>query len=692
MNATARRRLPWVVWGVVVALSGVAITLTVLNGTRLWDIPIWVVMIFGYSTIGAILATRTEARLMAWLIMGIGLSVIVLGLSSEYAIYTFETNPGSLPFGRFAALMGGTWWIAVILGVLMLIHLYPTGRVPSPRWRFLPWTSVATGAVLVIAAAVDPRPLEELDVDARITSPFAVEGIEPLMDVVFAVWGVVVPALAVLSIASLILRYRRSRGDERQQIRWLAYVVATIAAVVLAWIAAGLAVGVPEGSTLDSIFFLIVLILVGVGLPTAMGVAILKYRLYDLDLVVKKTVLYATLAVLLTAVFLVVALVIGAIAGRSTTGAVVAAGMIGLLFWPALRLSGRLADRIVYGGRATPYEVLAEFSARVGSSYGDEDVLPRMVQILADAVSAERAVVWLRVGSELRPAAVRPDGQSPAPIVVTADHLPELDDDVAVEVRDRGELLGALAVTVPPNDPITPSKERLIRDLAAQAGLVLRNVRLIEELRASRQRLVAAQDLERRRIERNIHDGAQQQLVALSMKLRLAVSLVASDPSRAAAMLTELQDQATETLEDLRDLARGIYPPLLADRGLAAALAAQVRKAPVPAVLESDGIGRYPPDVEACVYFCVLEALQNVAKYANPTKVDVELRHEDGQLAFVVRDDGKGFDPSAAATGTGLQGMADRLDAIGGRFEITSAPGSGTSVSGRVPAAEREPA
>jgi signal transduction histidine kinase len=229
-----------------------------------------------------------------------------------------------------------------------------------------------------------------------------------------------------------------------------------------------------------------------------------------------------------------------------------------------------------------------------------------------------------------------------------------------------------------------PTKERLIRDLASQAGLVLRNVRLIEELRASRQRLVAAQDEERRKIERNLHDGAQQQLVALQVQLRLMEQQVGKNTDMELQLVQRLQEAAGAALEDLRDLARGIYPPLLADQGLVAALEAQTRRSPVQVEVESDGVGRYPREVEAALYFCALEALNNVAKYAEAASVQISLSEEDGMLQFRIRDDGRGFDTSAAAFGTGLQGMADRVDAIGGTLEISSEAGHGTTVTGTI--------
>ncbi|HEU4355173.1 MAG TPA: ATP-binding protein, partial [Actinomycetota bacterium] len=184
---------------------------------------------------------------------------------------------------------------------------------------------------------------------------------------------------------------------------------------------------------------------------------------------------------------------------------------------------------------------------------------------------------------------------------------------------------------------------------------------------------------------RNIHDGAQQQLVALSVKLRLAQSMVERDPSAALTILGELQVQTTQTLEDLRDLARGIYPPLLADKGLAAALDAQIRKSALPVTVSPDGVGRYEQEVEAAAYFCILEALQNVAKYARASRVDVVLWERGDHLEFEVRDDGTGFDAERAPRGSGLQGMADRLAALEGELEVRSAPGAGTTVLGRIP-------
>ena len=225
---------------------------------------------------------------------------------------------------------------------------------------------------------------------------------------------------------------------------------------------------------------------------------------------------------------------------------------------------------------------------------------------------------------------------------------------------------------------------------------MLRNVGLtaelrqrLEDLRLSRQRIVQAQDEERRRLERNLHDGAQQHLVAIKVKIGLAQMLVAKAPEQVRSTVAALKTDADEALETLRDLARGIYPPLLADKGLVVALESQARKASVPVTVEADAVGRYTQGIESTVYFCVLEALQNVQKYAQASQAIVRLVGSEDTLTFAVSDDGAGFDAVAARRGAGLTNMSDRIDAIGGTLAVSSAPGHGTTVRGVIDATAR---
>jgi signal transduction histidine kinase len=507
-------------------------------------------------------------------------------------------------------------------------------------------------------------------------------------------------ALALAGIvASVVVRFRRSQGVERQQLKWFlfAYLLIPIALTFN---------GVP---VLDKLTFIIAIPAVAISI----ALAVLRYRLYDIDVVINRTLVYGALAAFITAVYVGIVVGIGTLVGSggqpNLALSIVATAIVAVAFQPVRERLQKIANRLVYGKRATPYEILSQFSERVSETYAAEDALPRMARVLAEGTGAERATVWLRTGGELRPTATWPAAISgnrngPAildrPVAVDGSDIPPIAGvDRAIAVRHQGELLGALSVTKRAGESLTPIEVKLLDDLAHQAGLVLKNVGLtaellqrLEELRASRQRLVAAQDEERRRLERNLHDGAQQNLVALKVKLGLAEMFADKDPARARATLAELKADTDEALETLRDLARGIYPPLLADKGLVAALESQARKATVPVVVSADGISRYPQDVEAAVYFCCLEALQNIQKYAQAARAWVRLAEADGALRFEVQDDGKGFDPASTRRGSGLTNMSDRLDALGGGVDLESQPGAGTTLRGSIPVAEAVPA
>ncbi|MEA2637181.1 MAG: hypothetical protein QOE18_238, partial [Chloroflexota bacterium] len=428
------------------------------------------------------------------------------------------------------------------------------------------------------------------------------------------------------------------------------------------------------------------------------GVAVLKYRLYGIDLVVNRALVYAALAVFITSVYVGIAVGIGTLVGsggKPNLGlSIVATAIVAIGFQPLRERLQRVANRLVYGERATPYEVLSQFSERVAESYASDDVLPRMARVLAEGTNADLAEVWLRSGDVLQRAAVFPL-QPTVPAAVHVNSAAELSipaADRSVAVRHQGEVLGALTITKRRGDSITPIEVKLMDDLAHQAGLVLKNVGLtadlqarLDDLRASRQRLVAAQDDERRKLERNLHDGAQQHLVAIKVKLGLVEMLAARDPEKAKATLAALKDDADEALETVRDLARGIYPPLLAERGLAAALQSQAGKATLPVHVDADGIGRYPQETEAALYFCTLEALQNVQKYAAASAVEVRLHKDGEQLLVEVTDDDRGFDVTTAVRGAGLTNMEDRLEALGGTLLIETSPGHGTTLRATVP-------
>jgi signal transduction histidine kinase len=696
------RRLAWTVFGVELLLFGIGAWLTIMLGLHQGDVASELVGGVGYLLafvllfpgLGVVLATRRPKNPLGWLMLLVG--VFAVEPLSIYGTYALQTGR---PGGAWAVAATSWTWVPVIgiAGVFVLL-LFPDGHLPSPRWRWFAWT-VALGMVLVsLAILLGPGDLADFG-HPELENPFGIEVLGSFIGVFYA--ALLVIPVGILGAAwSLVVRFRRSGPTERLQIRWLATAAIVVAILYGGAMVASIVFGATWESESEDPGWILALqnaAVLSFGLlPLSIGVAVLRYRLYDINVVIRKAVIVTAIAAFLTIVYLAVVGGIGALVeSRSTTAlSFISAAVVAALFQPVLQRARRLADRVVYGKRATPYEVLAEFSERVGETYAADDVLPRMARVVAEGVGATRADVWLRVGDVLRVAASWPSDAAPRDALpFGGDDLPELPGaDATFRVEHQGEVFGALSVTMPASDPMDEAKAHLIDRLAAQGGLLMRNVRLSEDLRlrfedlkAAQKRLVAAQDMERRRLERNIHDGAQQQLVALAVKLRLAKSMMGRDDERARALLSEVQATAADTLEDLRDLARGIYPPLLADQGLAAAIAAQGRKSAVPVEVSPNGLGRYPAEVEAAVYFSVLEALQNIAKYARATRAIVRLGVDGDDLTFEVEDDGVGFDVSETAGGTGLQGIADRLAALDGRLHLRSKPGAGTVVMGRIP-------
>ena len=642
-----------------------------------------VMFIGGFATVGALLIWKRPANPIGWLMSATGLC-FVLGTTGVLLLQF----PEHRAWGNWT---GSLFLLSIGFAVFALL-LFPTGSLPSRRWRPVAW---AAGVAMVAWALGNT--FAPVSASGNSPSPLAVAGPAGQFFSILGRIGLsLVLAAGAAAVISLVFRYRRARTVEREQLKWLVYAGGLIVAAALATAPIEKLLG-PGSSAANNLENAVTTGTVAL-VPVAIGIAIFRYHLYDIDVVINKTLVYGSLAVFITGVYVAIVVGIGSLAQHgarpSLALSIVATAVVAIAFQPVRAWVQRLANRLVYGRRATPYQVLADFAGRMAGAYAAEDLLPRMARILAEGTGATRADVWLKSGDTFHDGAAWPADAPPLPPArATAADVPAYAAaDRILPVRYQGEVLGALSVSKRPGESLTPTEDRLLADLAGQVGLVLKNAGLrelllarLEEIRASRLRLVAAQDAERRRIERNIHDGAQQQLVALAIKLSITESMIGTDVDGEREMLAELRQDAAGAVEDLRDLARGIYPPLLATMGLTAALEAQARKAPMPTLVTADGVGRYPQDVEAAVYFCVLEALQNVAKYAGATRAEVKLAGSGHDLRFEVTDDGAGFDPQSRGYGTGLQGMADRLHAYGGSLDVRSAPGAGTTIAGRFP-------
>jgi signal transduction histidine kinase len=520
------------------------------------------------GVLGVLIATRRPQNPIGWLLLAIAFGNAVYLPADFVAIY------GQL---RGVAPTGWVEWPAWVFNwtggfgaflLMLLIFVFPDGRLPGPRWRWVAYLAVLGGVVSTVASMIEVAPTQLSPRLPNVPNPINAPSLAWITNGSGPVSLVVIAALLVLVVVSVVVRRRRAVGYERVQLRWFSYVaLATIALVLL-----GFAVepfnsdigGGIGGTGFD--------LGIGIAVPLTIGLAVMKYGLYDIDVFISRTLVYGSLAVFITAVYVGIAVGVGTLVGSGGKPnlmlSILATAIVAIGFQPVRERFQRIANRLVYGKRATPYEVLSEFSGRVAETYAADSVLSRMAQVLQEGTGAESATVWLRGTAELRPAATYPDGTGGhQSLSMSNGSLPAVSDATRlVEVRHQGELLGALSVNKRRGEALTPIEQKLVDDLAHQAGLVLKNVGLsadlqarLDELRASRQRLVHAQDMERRRLERNLHDGAQQHLVALKVKLGLAEMLVSRDPAKAAVTLEQLKCDADDALETLRDLARGIH-------------------------------------------------------------------------------------------------------------------------------------
>ena len=443
------------------------------------------------------------------------------------------------------------WGLGTGLPMFVLL-LFPNGTLPSRRWRPVAWVAGIAIAATFLGGAFAPGVISVTPGDHSV-NPVGIGGpAGQALKALGSSFGLVLLS-GLAAVVSLVFRFRRAESLEREQIKWLMFAGGLLVAAVIAGIFVVNALGTNDFSNnIQNAIISGALIFV----PLAIGIAVMKYRLYDIDVVINKTVVFGALAAFITAVYVVLVVGVGFLIGAgdrpNTALSIAATAVVAVAFQPVRERVQRFANRLVYGQRTTPYEALASFSERIAGTYATEDVLPRTARVIADGLAAERAVVWLRAGDRIHPGAAWPENGAGTPadgasIPLVGAAFPRSGVwTESVPVTYREQLLGAISVTKPRGDPLTPAEAGLLSDLAGQAGMVLSNVgltadlqarldeiaRRAKELRDSRQRIVLAHDAERRRLERNIHDGAQQHLVALAVKLRLARTLLERDPAK----------------------------------------------------------------------------------------------------------------------------------------------------------------
>jgi len=654
---------------------------------------------------GVIVWRRPRARLS--FVFFLTVAFLALGtFAKEYAVHGLAVAPGSLPLSDVAAWSQEVLPTLVLTGGGLFLLLFPEGRLKSARWRPAVAFVILVQAIQILINLDNPYPLRIGPQQwVPVSMPPAVWEVGASLSWASGVVDWAGPALAILIAVYVILRLAAASGESRLQLTWFVY-AATIFLLTyllnladhppsLDWLPE------PVRSTLQnfadsetahaiSSWSGLANSLAGtVLLPIAIGIAMVRYRLYEIDVVINRTILYGGLAVFVTAGYGIVVAGLGSLVGqRAGLGpllTILAIALVAALLEPVRTRLQTLANVAVYGKRARPYEVLSDFGRSVGQAEASDVLLPRMAELLREGTGASKAEVWVRTGERIQLAASSP--ASSADMRPSAAGLEEVATRIGSEgmvgpVFLEAELLGALTVTKPRGQPLSAVERRLVEDLASQAGLVLSRFRLVQDLRDSRARIVAAQDLERRRIERNLHDGAQQRFANALLALGMATAQGRRHPN-GTDLVAQASEEVRAGLADLRELARGVHPSLLTESGLRAAVRSLADRSPILTNVRANTNRRFPEAVETTAYYVVAEALANAAKHSHAENVEVCIEEKSGRLFVTVTDDGIGG--TIALDGSGLMGLRDRVAAVGGSFSVSSPKGKGTIISAELP-------
>ena len=658
---------PRVATGVVaaaVALAAAGSLLAWLNrgtaGAASDTPPVQVVTGLAYAGLGAVILGRGGERRIARLLCLIGLCNLVAAVGQGYLDFGFLTRPHGLPDPAWALFPAVAWLPSLALTATVLVLVFPSGRLPSARWRPVLWLAIGSIALAMVSVVVSPG-----QVPAGEHPPFVAPGW--LRSVASVTTGLAVVAFLIATVASaisLVARLRRARGLEREQLRWFAYGAALLVVVLLSEFV------IP--ANLDSLVELVALL----ALPAAAGTAILRHQLYDIDVVIARSVVYGGLtAGVVGGYAAIVAVLELALQDRARFGvSVLASGAVALAFGPLRARLQRAAERLVYGQRSEPFRVLSDLGRQLEAAVSPDRVLPAAVDTLVRALRLPHAAIELHGPEGLLPVAVHgaPVG---VPLVLPLVH--------------HGLQVGRLTVSPRgPGEGFTAEERDLVEAVARHAGVAAQAVQLTAGLQRSRMRLVTAREEERRRLRRDLHDGLGPTLAGVTLRLDAARREVSTDPRASEAELLALREEVQEAIASIRELVYELRPPALDELGLVGALRERAaRLAPLRAEVSCDrDLAGLPAAVEVAAYRIAQEALTNVTRHARATRATISLEQDDARLLVEVTDDGAGL-PDALHAGVGLGSMRERAEELGGRLQVLPAPGGGTTVRAWLPVA-----
>jgi signal transduction histidine kinase len=646
---------------VALVVAAVAIVTNLVMLVVAWprgDEPWAIGQVLMLATAVVVRARRPGLAVSAWFAISVAPALVgELANTTLSALLERGDSATATAVTTAVVLISGGLGVAV---TVQLLAVYPDQHADArwERWVLATaWMSVIVPVIVVLATPTVPVPYY---IDApQIANPLDILPVPVSTGAADLILGLA-NLLVLGGIAVVVAHYRRAERPVRRQMRWL---LAPIPLVVFALL---LNVLLAESG---GVVTWVVLLLLQPAIPIAAAVGILQPRGWDADWVLRRGLVYGVLWLAIVGVLVTAAAVAGTAAGQFVPvgWAVTIALVVSLIFQPLRRRLETLADRRVFGERIDHSGVITRLGDTLAGTFELENLLPRMVDALEEGLQ----LTWARVS-------LRGVEHAKAPG----------DPDVVVPIESHGEQLGVVECGPKRDGQWTDDDRAVVATFARQAALAVRNVRLTEQtahyaadLEVSRSRIARAAESERRRIERNIHDGIQQDLVVLiGMTGRMQTD---RDPATVAAGMSDLRQRLEHILGDLRDLASGIYPSVLTDQGVLPALEALVASHPHPVRLRADSTLRelrLPEEIEGAAYFTVAEALTNSLKHADASRVDVTLSRINGSLLIEVEDDGTGFDASSTPSGRGLEGLADRLGALGGTLGVDTAVGRGTVV------------
>jgi signal transduction histidine kinase len=625
--------------------------------------------------LGVLITLRKPENRIGWLLIFISIAIAISGYARA-AVSGIDAAPATVTPWLFAVSAISTYsWAGVLLPIIVLLYIFPTGRLPTRRWSWMPWLTVSVTALFTVSSVFQPEIGPYLG--WQVMNPLGM----PFTDLTWSAGFLGLLVMTVGGIIAITLRFRRSAHAGRTQIKLVLMTTALSAVSFYALIAF-------DGSTRVTTLLAFITTVSIVAVPISITIAIVRHNLFDIDVVISKTVTYGALAVFITAVYALVVVGIGTLLGAgddpSLPLSIVAVAIVAVAFEPLRNQLQRWANRLVFGERATPYEVLSQATARLAGTGSPEEALNQVTQLVVDGAGASEAILWLKVGAKLQPRSATPMEAliELTDVSITGGGLPDLAGEQSVLIRHRGDILGALTISKARGESVNATDEKMLNDVAAGTGLLLRNISLnaelterAEQLRVSRRRLVAAHDAERHRLERDLHDGAQQQVVAVKVKLGVARTLAEREGvPDVESLVSSLAATTQEAVDSMRAVAHGIYPPLLEAEGLEAALSATIRALPIRVDLDSDEVGRYERSVEESLYFCSVETMTRAVD-GGATWARIEMRESSDSVRFAVRHDGEVGD---------LVSVGDRVEAFGGELSLDVEAGE-VVVSGQLP-------